>query len=117
MKPTIILLVHSRSGAATLLAQVGRRRAADLGLKAEIVPQRGNDPLAATDHAEGVTAVVPVDFAATQHEAWCLLCRLSLMRREVSFSILVLGAAGSAEFQVRQRALLHASAARRRRAA
>ena len=117
MKPTITLLVRSRNGAATLLAQVGRRRATDLGLKAEIVPLHGKEPLAATDHTESVTAVVPVDFAATQHEAWCLLCQLSLLRREVNFSILVLGAAGSAEFQARQRTLLSSTPSRRRRAA
>lgn len=117
MKPTITLLVRSRNGAATLLADVGRKRAADLGLTATIVPMRGDEPFATATERECVTAIVPVDFAAAQHEAWCLLCQLSLLRREVNFSILVLGAAGCAEFEARQRTLLGQSVPRRRRAA
>lgn len=106
MKPSITLLVRSRSGAATALAQLGQQRAVDLGLKVEIVPLREADPLAGCADRECVTALVPVDFAAAQHEAWCLLCQLSLQRRDVGFSILVLGAESDAAFEARQRALL-----------
>ena len=118
MKPTILLLVRSSQGNATALAELGRLRAAELGLTVEIVAVRDADPLAATSGPESVTAVVPVDFAAAQHEAWCLLCQLSLLRRDVGFSILVLGAESDAAFEARQRALITPpSSARRRRAA
>ncbi|MES2693903.1 MAG: hypothetical protein V4773_10555 [Verrucomicrobiota bacterium] len=112
MKPTLLLLVRSRNGAATALAEVGRRRATDLGVGVEILPLREDAALARStvgDHEtspESVTAIVPVDFAVEHHEAWCLLCHLSLMRREVAFSILVLGAQAGEAFEARQRALI-----------
>ncbi len=113
MKPTLLLLVRSLDGAATALAAVGQRRAVELGVAVEVVPLRDDDPLAAAaaggphEH-ESVTAVVPVDFAVEHHEAWCLLCHLSLLRGEVGFSILVLGAQSGDAFEARQRALLAA---------
>jgi hypothetical protein len=113
VKPTLLLLVRSLDGAATALANVGQRRAAELGVAVEVVPLRDDDPLATAaaggphEH-ESVTAVVPVDFAVEHHEAWCLLCHLSLLRGEVGFSILVLGAQSGDAFEARQRALLAA---------
>ena len=117
MKPVITLLVRTRNGAAAAIAEAGRRRAADLGLRVDIV-HVGPDadapmpPLigAPVGDDENVTAVVPVEFSAAQHEAWCFLCQLSLLRQEVGFAILVLGATSSAEFQARQRALIDRSA-------
>lgn len=115
MKPVLALFVRTRTGAASALAELGRLRATDLGLAVEIIPLASDDPLAAATTAESVTAVVPVDFAAAHHEAWCLLCHLSLLRREVGFSILVLGAENDAAFQARQRALVAPSPPPRRR--
>jgi hypothetical protein len=117
MKPAITLLVHSRSGSASALAEVGRQRALDLGLAVTVISLRTPDPLLANPATESVTALVPVDFAAAQHEAWCLLCQLSLLRREVGFSILVLGTESDAAFQARQRALLVRSPVTRRKRA
>jgi hypothetical protein len=106
MKPGITFLVSSHNGDATALAEVGRRRAADLGLRAQVIPLTNERAAAVTSGPESVVAIVPVEFSTAQHEAWCLLCQLSLLRSGVGFTILVLGAAGSAEFQERQRALL-----------
>lgn len=112
MKPAITLLVRSRTGAAHALVEVARRRATDLGLRLEIIPLLSPDLLppgelpgdATAD--ESLTALVPVDFASAHHEAWCFLCQLSLLRCEIGFSILVLGAASHTAFRARQRALL-----------
>lgn len=109
MKPAIRLIVRSRTGAATALAEVGRQRAADLGLAVELVALPADGASAANARSENVTALVPVDFAAAQHEAWCLLCQLSLLRAEVGFSILVLGAESDFAFQARQHAVLVAA--------
>lgn len=106
MKPSLTFLVHSRNGDATALAEVGRRRATELGLHAETIPLTGEPATGVMSGSESVTALVPVEFAGAEHEAWCLLCQLSLLRCSVGFTILVLGAAGSAGFQARQRALL-----------
>jgi hypothetical protein len=115
MKPNLTFLVCSRNGDATALAGVGRRRATDLGLRAEIVSLSTGHATGLVSQPESVVAIVPVEFTAAQHEAWCLLCQLSLLRSGVSFTILVLGAAGSEEFQKRQRALLSAAIPSRRR--
>lgn len=112
MKPKILLLVQSRDGSAQALASVGCQRARDLGLSVEVVE---NNAMANKGAEESVTAVVPVDFAAAHHEAWCLLCQLSLLRCEVSFSILVLGVESGPHFEARQRALLQSPSARSRR--
>lgn len=117
MKPSITLIVRSRTGAAAALAEIGRARATNLGLTVEIVAQRAPGARLGRGEPESVTALVPVDFAATQHEAWCLLCQLSLLRQEVGFSILVLGAESDAAFQARQRALLSEKSAFARRPA
>jgi hypothetical protein len=120
MKPNLTFLVCSRNGDATALAEVGCRRASDIGLRADIVPLSQEHATGLVSEPESVVAIVPVEFTAAQHEAWCLLCQLSLLRSGVGFTILVLGAAGSEEFQKRQRALLSAAAhspRRRRRTA
>lgn len=104
--PTLTFFVHTRNGDANALATVGRARAADFGLAAEIVVMGDGHPLASVAPTESVTAIVPLEFATAQHEAWCLLCQLSLLRCNVSFSILVLGAETDAAFVARQRALL-----------
>lgn len=106
MKPSLTFLVCSRNGDATALAEVGRRRATELGLSANIIRLPQATASGIMSGSESVTALVPVEFAGAHHEAWCLLCQLSLLRCSVGFTILVLGAAGSAGFQARQRALL-----------
>lgn len=109
MKPGITFLVSSSNGDATALAEVGHQRAKDLGLRADIVPSSVARTTGLATEQESVVAIVPVEFAAVQHEAWCLLCQLSFLRSRVGFTILVLGAAGSVEFQKRQHALLSAA--------
>lgn len=106
MTSDLTLLVRSRNGTARMLADLAHLRAADLGLTLTVLDERDSPLLASSESGESVTAIVPVDFAGTHHEAWCLLCQLSLMRREVNFAILVLGAQGCAEFTARQKALL-----------
>jgi hypothetical protein len=120
MKPSLTFLVCSHNGDATALAEVGRQRAIDLGLQAEIASLTDAQAIGLTTGRESIVVIVPVEFAAAQHEAWCLLCQLSLLRSGIGFTILVLGAAGSVEFQKRQQAVLSAStrpAQRRRRTA
>jgi hypothetical protein len=114
MKPGITFLVSSHNGDATALAEVGRHRARDLGLRAEIVPSSVARTTGLATEQESIVAIVPVEFAAVQHEAWCLLCQLSLLRSGIGFTILVLGAEGSAEFQQRQQALLSTGTRSRR---
>jgi hypothetical protein len=117
MKPSLTLLVRSRNGDATALAEVGCRRATELGLRAGLIHLTVKDASGLASGPESVTALVPAEFAGEQHEAWCLPCQLSLLRCGVGFTILVLGAAGSEEFQARQHALFRAPLAvsRRRR--
>ena len=120
MKPSLSFLVLSKNGDATALAEVGCRRAAELGLQAEHIPVTTESAPGLVNDNESVTVIVPVEFTGAQHEAWCLICQLSLLRCGVRFTILVLGAAGCAAFEVRQRAMFSATTVvshRRRRAA
>lgn len=106
MKPVLTLVVRSRNGDAAALAAVACRRAVQLGLEIEVVTS--GEPVVATQlESELITAVVPSEFAAAHHEAWCLLCQLSILRSGVDVSILVLGAESHAAFAARQRAAHH----------
>lgn len=79
------------------LADIAQACARDLGVPLVMQTSVARTEKTHPHPAPGLTLHLPVEFAASQHQVWCLACRLACFCTTARVSVLVLGQAFSAE--------------------
>ncbi len=89
-------ILAPRAAQAAALAEIALALARDVGQPLEVERLSIGAPRRRTPPAEAVlTLHLPAELAASQHEVWCLACRLACFCPSARVSVLVQGA----EFQ------------------
>ncbi|MET0261256.1 MAG: hypothetical protein ABW223_00045 [Rariglobus sp.] len=81
-------IIASRAAKAAALAEIAATCARDVGQKVifktlVVSPAKAPEPV--------LTVHLPVEFAASQHQVWCLACRLACFCPDARVSVLVRG--------------------------
>jgi hypothetical protein len=90
-QPAILCEIHApRSAQAAALAEIAAALARDVGQPLTVKTLAVGRPTAAAEPA--LTLHLPVELASSQHEVWCLACRLACFCPSARVSVFVRGA-------------------------